>query len=82
MAASFSEITDILREILQDPALEVEPATRFDELADWNSMDLVAAVVEAECRFDVQFDLPEIDRLITVGDLLRMVVEKQALAAA
>jgi acyl carrier protein len=38
-------------------------------------------VVEIECRFDLQFELVEIDRLTTVGDLLRMIAAKQALAA-
>jgi acyl carrier protein len=45
-------------------------------------MDLVTVVVEVECRFDLQFELAEIDRLTTVGDLLRMIATKQALAAA
>ena len=45
-------------------------------------MDLITVVVEVECRFDVQFELPEIDRLVTVGDLLRAISAKQALAAA
>jgi acyl carrier protein len=39
-------------------------------------------VVEVECRYGLQFELAEIDRLITVGDLLHMIVAKQALLAA
>jgi acyl carrier protein len=45
-------------------------------------MDLVRVVVEVECLFDLQFDLTEIDRLRTVGDLLQLAASKQALAAA
>ena len=45
-------------------------------------MDLITLVVEVECRFELQFELPEIDRLATVGDLLDMILAKQALAAA
>ena len=82
MAASFTEITAILREALRDKDLELASATRFDGLTGWDSMDLIAAVVEIECRFDLQFTLSEIDRLTTVGDLLRMIETKQALAAA
>jgi acyl carrier protein len=76
------EITAILREILRDNELELAPVTRFDDLTGWDSMDLVTVVVEVECRFDVQFELAEIDRLVTVGDLLCMLVAKRALAAA
>jgi acyl carrier protein len=77
-----TEIITILREILRDNDLDVTPATRFDDLAGWDSMDLVTVVVEVECRFDLQFELIEIDRLTTIGDLLRMIDTKQALAAA
>jgi acyl carrier protein len=82
MATIITEITAILRGVLHDPELELLPATHFDNLTGWEAMDMVAVVVEIECRFDVQFALPEIDRLITIGDLLRMIAAKRARAAA
>jgi acyl carrier protein len=82
VAASLSEIFGILREVLRDNDLELSLATRFDDLTGWDSMDLVAVVVEVECRFDLQFEVLEIDRLGTVADLLRAIIAKQALASA
>ena len=82
MAAPVAEITAIVRSILRDPNLNLSPATRFDDLDNWDPMDLITVVVEAECRYDLQFDMPEIDRLVTVGDLLRMIALKRALVAA
>ncbi|MDR3530962.1 MAG: acyl carrier protein [Rhodopila sp.] len=82
MAAPLSEITSIIREVLRDNDLEIATTTRFDDLAGWDSMDLVTVVVEVECRFDLQFELAEIDRLVTVGDLLRMIIAKRALVSA
>jgi acyl carrier protein len=77
-----AEVTTVLREVLLDPTLECMPETRFDDVTGWDSMDLVTVVVEVECRFGLQFELVEIDRLLTVGDLMRMIVVKQALLAA
>jgi acyl carrier protein len=77
-----SEVTEIIRDILHDHDIDVSPTTRFDDLINWDSMDLVSVVVEAECRYELQFELPEIDRLVTVGDLIRMIGAKQALATA
>jgi acyl carrier protein len=82
MAAPLSEVTTIVREIISDSDLDLSPATRFDDLPNWDSMDLINVVVEAERRYDLQFDLPEIDRLVTVGDLLHMIEVKQAIAPA
>ncbi len=82
MRAPLIEITAILRDVLRDHDLDITPALRFDDLANWDSMDLVAVVVEIECRFDLRFEVIEIDRLATIDDLLRIIVAKQALAAA
>ena len=81
MPAPLPELTAIFREVLRDNELELEPTTRFEDLTSWDAMDLVAVVVEVECRFGVQFELVELDRLYSVGDLLRMLTSKQALAA-
>lgn len=82
MAAALAEIRAIVRDILRDNAVDLEPQTRFDDVAGWDSMDLVTVVVEVECRFGLHFELVEIDRLSTVEDLLRMIAAKQAIAAA
>jgi acyl carrier protein len=82
MAAPLSEIAAIVREVVRDGELDLSSTTRFEDLNNWDSMDLIAVVVEIECRFSLQFDLPEIDRLVTIGDLLSMIEVKQALAMA
>jgi acyl carrier protein len=82
VAAPLSEITAIVRGIVRDADLNLSPAMRFDSLDNWDSMDLITVVVEIECRYDLQFDMPEIDRLVTVGDLLHMIESKRALVAA
>lgn len=81
MASLLSEITGILRDILGDRDVGLTASTRFDELPDWESADLITAVVEAECRFDVQFELPEIERLVTIDDLERTIVSKLAMVS-
>jgi acyl carrier protein len=82
MVMPIHEITAVVRDVLRDPALELTPATRFGDLAGWEDMDLVSVIAEAECRFAVQFTLPEIDRVVTVADLQRMIAAKQAREAA
>ncbi len=82
MATPIADVTAIVRDILHDRDLELAPATRFDEVAGCDSMDLIAIVVEVECRFDLMFEVPEIEHLTNVGDLLRLIELKQALAMA
>jgi acyl carrier protein len=79
VAAPLAEITAVVRRIMRDADLNLLPSTRFGDLDNWDSMDLITVVVEVECRYDLQFDMPAIDRIVTVGDLLHMIASKQAL---
>ena len=45
-------------------------------------MNHIAVVVEAECRFDIQFDTREIDALVSVGEIVRMIEAKLSLSHA
>jgi acyl carrier protein len=76
------DISAVLHEFLCDRTLRLTASTRFEDLPGWDSMDLISVVVELECRFDILFDLPEIDDLITIGDLHARIVDKVALTAA
>lgn len=82
LASPLSEIQAVIRGLLPEAEVVVGPETRFDDIETWEPMDLVSLVVELECRFDVLFELAEIDRVGTVADLVAMIEAKQSLAAA
>jgi acyl carrier protein len=78
---SLAGLTDIVRAVLRDGDIELAPATRFEDVADWDSMHLIAVVVEVEGRFHLRFEPQDIEGLHTAGDLLRAIAAKQTLAA-
>ena len=80
MAVSLSELTDLVRGVLRNAELQLDAKTRFEDLPGWEPLNLISVVVEAECRFDLLFELSEIKTLSTVGDLLRMIAGKRAMA--
>jgi acyl carrier protein len=45
-------------------------------MAGWDSMNHIAILVEAECRFDVVFDLADVEAVPTVGHLVRLIQAK------
>lgn len=78
MAVDLPELAAIMRDALGDQDLDLTLATRFEDITGWDSMVLVTVVVEVECRCDIQFDPAELDRLVSVDDLLRMIAAKRA----
>jgi acyl carrier protein len=74
------QVTAIVREIAQDPTIDLALASRLDEIAGIDSMDIVSIAVEVECRFDILFELEDIEHLVTMDDLLRLIATKRMLA--
>ncbi len=78
MTTPLHEMTAIIRDVLRNPSIELTLGAQFDDILGCDSMDLVSIVVEAECRFDVLFDLEDIEQIATIGDLIRLVDAKRA----
>lgn len=70
------EIEDIFRFVLCDGTLRLTPDSTPDDLPDWDSMNHIALVVEAECRFGVVFEPDEIESFQSVGDLVAAILAK------
>ena len=69
-AAILAGITAIARSVFDDPALELTLETMSDDVPAWDSMNHITLVVEAECRFGIQFQTAEIEDLKSVGELV------------
>ena len=78
----FSEVASMLREVVGDPGVELTPGTTADDVPAWDSMAHITLIVEAECRFGVQFQIAEIEDLHNLGELVRAIESKRMRAAA
>ena len=78
-AAILAAVTDIFRIVFEDPTLELTLDTTPDDLPRWDSMNHITLVVEAECRFGIQFQTAEVGDLRSVGELVRQIQAKHAL---
>jgi acyl carrier protein len=81
-AAILEAVADIFRSVFEDPALELTLDTTQDDVPCWDSMNHITLVVEAECRFDIQFLTAEIEDLRSVGAMVRQIQAKRALMTA
>ncbi len=72
-----AEVTAILRDVLDDPHIDLTPDTVAADVPGWDSMAHIALVVETECRFGITFQTAEIEGLHRVGDLVRLVEAKR-----
>jgi acyl carrier protein len=78
--SALAEVTEILRDVLDDPSIELTTETVAGDVPGWDSMAHIALVVEVERRFGVTFQTAEIEGLHRVGDLVRLIEAKRGAA--
>lgn len=72
---------DTVLEIIQDCCEEVDPSliteeSRFLDDLELSSLDFFSLISEIESEFNIHITELEIQRLVTVGDLLHILQEK------
>lgn len=72
-----AEITDIVRSVLDNPAVTLTEDTTARDVPGWDSLAHIAVIVEAECRFGITFAATEVGALQRVGDLARLIEVKR-----
>ena len=74
-------VTDLLRDVLMQPALQVTAHSTADQVAGWDSLTHMTIISRIEQDFGVEFRFQEIITLEKVGDLIERISEKLGLDA-
>ncbi|SFL17398.1 acyl carrier protein [Methylorubrum salsuginis] len=73
-----ARLTDIFREVFDDPALVLRPEMTARDVAGWDSGRMVDILMATEEAFGITFTTREVDALARVGDLAETVARKLA----
>jgi acyl carrier protein len=69
-------LTDVFRDVFDDPTLKVSSDLSRQQEARWDSMNHLNLFFALEARFGIKFGVAEIEEVQSVGDLIRLVSEK------
>jgi acyl carrier protein len=70
------ELNRIFRDIFDDPALTITPATSAADIAGWDSVAQVKLVLAIEEEFGVEFNIDEVAAFRTVADFEHVIVAR------
>jgi acyl carrier protein len=68
MSERLERMQTVMRDIFDEPALVVSPATSAADVEGWDSLSHISLVVAMEKEFGVRFDLRELRSLKNVGE--------------
>jgi acyl carrier protein len=67
------KLTRILRDVLEDPAVELGMQTTRPEVPRWDSFAYVTFIVAVEGEFGIRFNITDVESFRTVGDIVRQI---------
>ena len=81
MSNTQARLTQIFREVFENPALAITRQTTAEDIVEWDSLMHIQLIVAAEKQFDVRFGVGEVEKLQNVGDMLDLIDRKLAAAS-
>ena len=77
---TLTKLTDLFREVFNDPGLAISAATTADDIAGWDPMTHITLIVAAEQEFGIHFIASEMDGMHDVGEFAQLIAAKCAVA--
>ena len=76
-AEIYAALTDIFRDVFLDEGLILTPTLAASDVSDWDSFKQIEILIASEERFGIKFTTRELDGLMNVGDLVRVIEAKR-----
>ena len=68
-----NKVAQIFRDIFDDEELIINDNTCADDIDDWDSIEHINLILAVEKEFSIKFDMNEIARLKSVGEIVRAI---------
>jgi acyl carrier protein len=72
----YPRLTDIFRDVFDDPRLVISPQLTADDVDDWDSLYHIRLMLSVQEAFKIKFSALEIGQLKNVGDLASLIERK------
>ena len=74
----YAQLTDVVRDVLDDDTIVLTAATRAKDVRGWDSATHIEIIVSIEARYGIRFTTPELGTIENVGDIVKAVERKLA----
>jgi len=69
-------LTNVFRDVFDNPSLEISESTTASEVEGWDSIAHISLIVATEKHFGVSFTTKDVQALTCVGDLVRLIARR------
>ena len=72
-AEIYAQLTDIMRDVLMNDDLELNPKLSAKDVEGWDSFKMIEIVMAVESHFGIKVPSQQLDKLENVGDLVGLI---------
>jgi acyl carrier protein len=74
----YARLTEIFRDVFDNPSINLFDAMTAKDLAQWDSLNHINLVVAVEQKFHVRFNTREVAQMANVGEFVDTILHKAA----
>jgi acyl carrier protein len=75
-AQILQQLTEIIRDVLNDDTLTLKPDTVAADVPEWDSFNHINIVVATEAKFGIKFKTAELEQLRNIGEFVALIKQK------
>ena len=74
----YEKMNEIFRTVFDDEDITLHDETNAEDIDDWDSLEQINLIVAIENEFGMMFDMSEVADLANVGEMVDLILSKDA----
>lgn len=72
----YEQLNEVFRDVFDDEDITVNDATTADDIEDWDSLEHINLIVAVEKRYNIKFNMGEVNKFKNVGEMADAILAK------
>lgn len=72
----YEQLNEVFRDVFDDEDITVNDTTTADDIEDWDSLEHINLIVAVEKKFNIKFNMGEVNKFKNVGEMVDAIIAK------
>ena len=74
--AVYEKLNEVFQDVFDDETIVVNDATTANDIEDWDSLEHINLVVAVEKKFNIKFNMGEVNDFKNVGEMVDIILKR------
>lgn len=72
----YTNLNEVFQDVFDDDEITVNDATTANDIEDWDSLEHINLVVAVEKKFNIKFNMGEVNKFKNVGEMVDIIMTR------